>query len=353
MTKILKIDPLNPDRRLLRIAIETIKNGGLVVFPTETVYGLGADAFNVEAVSKIFKVKNRPMDNPLIIHISNFSQLEDLVDVDFKKRKFLDFISHRLWPGPVTLVTKKSEKVSYKVTGGLDTVATRYPAHPVANLLIELSNTPIAAPSANLSGKPSPTDAKHVINDLNGLVDIIIDSGRSIFGIESTIIDISTEVPRLLRPGPISIERLKVLIPTLELPNIQSFRKPLSPGMKYRHYSPESCLVLFICEDEEKMVERIRRHLRKTNNKYIILLTTDETINLYPKDSNNFKKISLGSRRKLYEIAHNLFDSIITADLEKPAEIIVEGFKEMGLGFSIMNRLRKSAHRIVGEEDEV
>jgi L-threonylcarbamoyladenylate synthase len=352
MTKIMKINPVNPNKKLLNLAAEVIKKGGLVVFPTETVYGLGADAFNPEAVLKIFKVKNRPADNPLIIHISNFEQFEELIDLEKEKSDLVKFISEKLWPGPVTLVVKKSGKVPSEVTGGLDTVAVRFPAHPVANLLIELSSTPIAAPSANLSGKPSPTDAKHIIDDLKGFVDIIIDSGRSIFGIESTIIDISTAVPRLLRPGPISLERLKILIPELEVPDLKSFRRPLAPGMKYRHYSPESYMVLFECKTEDKMVERVKNYLNKKNNKCIILLTTEETINLYPENSDKFKKISLGSRRKLYEVAHNLFDTIIKADSLKPDEIVVEGFREIGLGFSIMNRLFKAAHRIIKEDDE-
>jgi len=341
VTKILKINPFNPQEDLLKLAAEAIRKGGLVVFPTETVYGLGADAFNPKAVSKIFKVKNRPMDNPLIIHISNFDQLDMVIK---EKHELLDFISKRLWPGPVTIVARKNEKVLYEVTAGLDTVAVRFPAHPVANALIKLSKTPIAAPSANLSGKPSSTDAKHIIKDMEGLVDIIIDSGRSVFGIESTIIDLSVDPPRLLRPGPVPIERLKILIPNMELPNLDSFKRPLSPGMKHKHYSPKSNLILFECDDEERMVDRVIKYLEKSGDKYIILLTTRENFELYPK---NLKRISLGSRKKLYEIAHNLFDSIIKADSENPDEIIVEGFKESGIGFSIMDRLRRAASKII------
>lgn len=347
MTKILKIDPLKPQENLLKLAAEVIKKGGLVVFPTETVYGLGADTFNPKAVSKIFKVKNRPMDNPLIVHISDLCQLSKIIKKE-EKHELLDFVTKRLWPGPVTIVIKKNEKVPYEVTAGLETVAVRFPAHPVANALITLSETPIAAPSANLSGKPSPTDAKHIIDDLKGLVDIIIDSGRSVFGIESTIIDLSVNPPRLLRPGPIPMERLKIMIPNIELPDLNSFIRPLSPGMKHRHYSPKNELILFECDDDTKMVNRIIRYLEKLGNEYIILLTTKENFDSYPK---NFKKISLGSRKKLYEVAYNLFDSIIKADSENPDKILVEGFKETGLGFSIMNRLRKAASRVIGSDE--
>ena len=205
-TRIIRVDPIYPNVKDIKVCAEVIRSGGLVAFPTETVYGLGANAYDREAVKKIFIAKNRPPDNPLIVHICDFKQLENIVtEIPDKALRLVK----NAWPGPLTIILPKHSSVPDEVTAGLDTVAVRMPAHPVALKLIELSGVPIAAPSANLAGRPSPTTPSHVIQDLYGRVDIIIDAGETFFGVESTIINLLTEPPTLLRPGPLPIEKIE------------------------------------------------------------------------------------------------------------------------------------------------
>jgi len=334
MTRVVKVDPLFPDERSLREAADLLKKGEVVVFPTETVYGIGADAYNEEACRKIFEIKGRPADNPLIVHICSFSQLEEVADGYESFRDFLE----RFWPGPLTVILpKKSQRISDVVTAGLPTVAVRMPAHPVALKLIEMLGDPIAAPSANLSGRPSATSVEHVVEDFMGRVSLILDAGNTPFGLESTIIDLSREKPVLLRPGPVEVEKLKEFFPDLVVPDFVKkgeFRgKPLAPGMKYRHYAPSKPLILV--ENLEKMKDVLREFPNH------VVICVEERKELY-RD-----RIVIGSLKNPYSIAQNLFAALREAEKREKEYIIVEGLEERGILFAVMNRLRKAASRIV------
>ena len=245
-TKIIQIDGENIDNDLMKEAAKIIKSGGLVAFPTETVYGLGANGLDQEAVKKIFIAKGRPQDNPLILHVHSIDQVKELVDdiPDLAKKCMKEF-----WPGPLTILLKRSNKVLDVITAGLQTVAIRMPENNIALDLIKLSKTPIAAPSANTSGRPSPTSAKHVVEDLSGKVDMIIDGGSTGIGLESTVLDLSTDIPMILRPGGVTEEDLRKIIPNIAIDSsiIKSDDNiiPKSPGQKYRHYAPKSEMLLF------------------------------------------------------------------------------------------------------------
>ncbi len=347
-TRVIKVNPINPDEKSIAEAANVIRDGGLVVFPTETVYGLGANAYDSRAVIKIFKVKERPMDNPLIVHICKLSELEDAAS-EIPREAYI--IAKKLWPGPVTVIVWKSNRIPHEVTAGLPTVAIRMPAHPVALKLIELSGVLIAAPSANLAGRPSPTTPEHVIKDMYGRVDIILDAGETLFGVESTIIDVTRKPPVLLRPGPIPVEDLerilgiKIKIPAFAR-GVMEAEKALSPGVKYRHYAPDTPMVLVEAEDYSdfekyalKVIEIAKRHSLK-GLKTCILAST-ETRNYYIKAG--FRVLSLGSRRNLYEVAKNLFKTLRKLDELRVDIAICEGFEEKGLGLTIMNRLRKAS----------
>ncbi|NMA48987.1 MAG: threonylcarbamoyl-AMP synthase, partial [Tissierellia bacterium] len=260
-TKIRKLDPNNIDKKILNEAVQIVRAGGTVVFPTETVYGLGANGLNEEAVMKIFKAKGRPADNPLILHIYSIGHVEALVkNIPETAEKCME----AFWPGPLTILFKKSSKVPKIITAGLDTVAIRMPKNNIALELIKEANIPIAAPSANVSGRPSPTSAKHVIDDLDGKVDMIIDGGDTGIGIESTVLDLSGDIPVILRPGAVTIEDLKKIIPNVKFDPSTSFDAgtsqedenifPKSPGQKYRHYAPKAEMILFT-GDIENIIE--------------------------------------------------------------------------------------------------
>ncbi len=343
MTRIIKVDKDNLEEAVSE-ASKTIRRGGLVAFPTETVYGLGADAYNVDAVKKIFKVKGRPPDNPLIIHIDS---IEYLQRVFRDPPESLYRLARRLWPGPFTIVYYRGD-VPDVVTAGLDTAAVRMPAHPVALKLIEYSGTPIAAPSANKSGRPSPTTAEHVLEDLGGEVDIILDAGETLYGVESTVIDFTTEPPTLLRPGPITPEDLsKALGIEIRIPphvkEAIHVDKPLSPGMKYRHYAPDTYTILVEYRgDLDDLVRRVLEVVDRFSRKGVVgVVATDETLARYKDRVKHV--LSLGSRRDLYTVAKNLFNVLREADKLGLDYLVVEGFEDRGLGLTIMNRLRKAA----------
>ena len=347
-TKIVRVDPVNPDVTLLRKVAEVIKEGGLVVFPTETVYGLGANAYDAKAVIKIFKAKERPIDNPLIVHICN---IEQLIDLTSEQPDEVFIIARKFWPGPITVVLPKSDKVPKEVTAGLPTVAIRMPAHPVALKLIELSGVPIAAPSANLAGRPSPTTSNHVIRDMYGRVDVIIDAGETLFGVESTIIDLTRKPPLLLRPGAIPVEdiekslNLKVEIPAFAR-GLMEAEKALAPGLKYKHYAPEKTLILVESnnygnyENYALKVMNIAQKYAKKGLK-VLILASRETSKYYVVKG--LKVMVLGSRMNMYEVAKNLFKILRTIDDMDIDIAICEGFEERGLGLTIMNRLRKAS----------
>ncbi|MFH1774108.1 MAG: L-threonylcarbamoyladenylate synthase [Methanobacteriota archaeon] len=329
-TILLKVNPRRPSKRKIQTAAGIIRRGGLVAFPTETVYGLGANALDVEAVEKIFEVKGRPLDNPVIVHIAKKEELKKLAKEVPEKAKIL---AERFWPGPLTLILKKSEVLPGVTTAGLDTVAIRMPDNKTALGLISASGVPIAAPSANISGRPSPTSAKHVMQDLKGKIDAVIDGGAANIGLESTVLDLTASVPAILRPGGVTFEELKRALGKVEKQSIP-LGKPRSPGMKYRHYAPKAELILL---DAEKIPEIVR----KLSGKKIGILATRENARMY----SGIVEV-VGSRKNLREVARNLFNALRKLDEEGVDVIISENFEEKGIGLAIMNRLKKAASKI-------
>lgn len=342
MTKILYINNKNPEIELIDFAANVIKAGGLVAFPTETVYGIGANSFNEAAVKKIFIAKGRPQDNPLIVHIAELGQIYDLVEDVPQVAKTL---MRKFWPGPLTLIFRKAQKVPYVNTAGMDTVAVRMPSNPIAHLLIKRAQVPISAPSANVSGKPSPTDASHVIEDLYGKVDVIIDGGKCDFGLESTVLDLTENVPIILRPGAITFEMLREVIENVEIdPSLLKMSeedlKPKSPGMKYKHYSPNA--EVFIVKGElDKVVKKIRE-LTEEQLKYgkkVGIMATVQTSTQYDKG----EIIVVGDRNRPVTIAKNLFAALRQFDKKGVDVIFAESFEYGDMGLAIMNRLEKAA----------
>lgn len=333
-TRVLRIDPLQPDEKVIGEAAEVIKAGGTVIFPTETVYGIGADALNSTAALKVFEAKQRPPDNPLIVHIARY---EDLLKVAVDIPPEILSVIQVIWPGPITFVLRRNPKVPLETTGGLDTVAVRMPAHPVALKLIEASGTPIGAPSANLAGRPSPTRIDHVLEEMNDRVDLMIDAGPTFFGIESTVIDVTRKPPVLLRPGPFTVEEINKIIGNIVVPEEALGKReaevPLSPGMKYRHYAPSTRLVMVNSSIFKEAV-----HYLQEKGIRVAVICTEQTCEGI--DSTN--KIVLGRRDNLYEVAKNLFDSLRRLDTLDVDLGIVESFPEHGIGLAIMNRLRKA-----------
>ena len=246
-TKIIRIDKDNYFNKILNYPAKVIQEGGLVAFPTETVYGLGANALEEEAIYKIFEAKGRPADNPLIVHIANINELDMLVE---EYSGLVKKVISKFWPGPLTIVFKKKDIIPEIVTAGLDTIAVRMPSSKIARKLIEMAGVPIAAPSANLSGKPSPTTVLHVIDDLTGKVDCIIDGGNCEVGLESTVLDLSTDIPTILRPGCVTYEELQEVLPDIVFDSAlsDSAITPKSPGMKYVHYSPDADVYILECD---------------------------------------------------------------------------------------------------------
>jgi len=347
-TLVFKVNPENPDVESIHAAANIVRNGGLVAFPTETVYGLGADALNPEAVKALFRAKKRPLDNPPIVHVGNMQDVYRLVEeVPEKAEKLMK----KFWPGPLTLIFKRSEIVPEITVAGLDTIAIRMPRHNVALALIRESGCPIAAPSANLAGRPSPTTAQHVLDDLKGRIDAILDAGSTNIGVESTVLDLTVDPPQILRPGGTPYEVLKEILGKVEFhPVAVADRKvhvdrARSPGMKHRHYAPKAKMIV-VEGDLEAVVEKVAElvdHYKQRKMK-VGVLATDETITSYMADVVK----SLGSRKRLEEIAKNLFRLLREFDVESVDVIIAEGVPAEGLGLAVMNRLRKaSGYRIV------
>lgn len=340
-TKIIKINPKSMDKNQLKDAAHIIKTGGIVGFPTETVYGLGANGLDPVAVEKIFQAKGRPADNPLILHVASIGQVEILArEISDLARLSIE----KFWPGPLTILFKRSELVPDIVTAGLDTVAIRMPDNEIALKLIELSATAIAAPSANLSGKPSPTSFHHVKEDMMGKIDMIIDGGTTGIGLESTVLDLSGPVPMILRPGGVTIEELEAIMPNVvfdpSLMDETSDLVPRSPGQKYRHYAPRAEMILFSGEIEA-VVSEINKRIDdyKSQGKKVGIMCTDETQDLYKGDF----LISLGSREEEEDIARNLFYTLRRFDEEDLDIILAEAVATSNLGSAIMNRLKKAA----------
>lgn len=343
-TKIISITEDEEEQKLLyQEAAEMIRKGGLVAFPTETVYGLGANGLDEQAAKKIYKAKGRPSDNPLILHIAEESELDRIVKVVPESAKKL---IKKYWPGPLTLVFEKADCVPYGTTGGLDTVAVRMPSHEVARRLIQESGVPIAAPSANLSGRPSPTKASHVVEDLAGKIDCILDGGSVGIGIESTIIDVTVTPPVILRPGYITQEMLTdalnesvLLDPALEQ-GVQGDKKPKAPGMKYRHYAPKAELVVVEGEPEKaaKKIEELAKE-KAVEGKKVGIIGTKEFAGFY---KTGIVKI-IGTREHEETIAQNLYHVLREFDETEVEFIYSEAISEENFGQAIMNRLLKAA----------
>jgi len=349
---VLKVDLQKPEKEKIRIAADFLKKGGLVAFPTETVYGLGADALNPRAVSTLFKAKRRPLDNPPIVHVGNPKDVRKLVkEVPSKAERLMK----TFWPGPLTLIFKRSKIVPNVTVSGLDTIAIRMPKHNVALALLRKSACPIAAPSANLAGKPSPTTAKHVLDDLNGRIDAVLDAGPTRIGVESTVLDMTVDPPQILRPGGTPYEKLKKILGKVELHPVAVAEKEIqiekarSPGVKHKHYAPNAQVILVEGEVSAIVgkVKELARFYKWKGNK-VGVLATDETASYYSADAVK----SLGSRSDLAIIAKNLFRLLREFDSEAVDVIIAEGVPPEGLGLAVMNRLRKaSGYKIVKASD--
>lgn len=348
-TKVIRIQQENLTREeeeALRQAGEVLKNGGLVAFPTETVYGLGGDALNRDSSRKIYEAKGRPSDNPLIVHICRFEDIYPIVtEVPEEAKK----LAQSFWPGPLTMIFHKSERVPYETTGGLDTVAVRMPSHPVARKLIAYGGGYVAAPSANASGRPSPTVAKYVQEDMAGRVDMIIDGGEVGIGLESTIIDMTVEPPQILRPGYITREMFRQVLNKVDIDvtilSDDSGQAPKAPGMKYRHYAPKGDLTI-VTGTPEAVVEYINRHAAedKANGEKTGIIGTEEVLDRYQADVIK----SVGSRKDEESIGKHLYTILREFDDESVTKIYSEGFTAEGFGQAIMNRLLKAAgHKVV------
>lgn len=328
------------DERKIKVAARFIEEGKLVAFPTETVYGLGANALDKNAVLGIFRAKGRPADNPLIVHIADFEQIYTLAE---EVPKEAEILAEHFWPGPLTMVLPKRENVPKETTGGLESVAIRMPAHEIALSLIRESRLPIAAPSANISGKPSPTLAEHVIDDFYGRIECIIDGGETKIGVESTVLDLTTWPPLLLRPGGLPLERIEEIIGDVQIhPAVRGKEADLAkaPGMKYKHYSPNAEVIIVEGRKEEvrekmkELVEEFRRRGIKVG-----VMATGE---FYEAD----ECFNLGESEE--DIARNMFKALRELDKRGVDIILAEGVEEKGLGLAVMNRLRKAAgYRVI------
>lgn len=338
MVRILKTDQENPSEADVIEGARVIREGGLVVFPTETVYGLGADAFSSEACLRIYEVKKRPADNPLIVHISRVSMLNEVAQgVSDELMRRLEMV----WPGPVTILFRKKDTLPDVVTGGTGLVAVRMPANRLALMLIDRSGTPIAAPSANISTRPSITDSRHAIQELKDTVDLIYDSGPTQFGLESTIIDVSGKTPELLRAGSRTVEDLEGIFGKI---NVSDFSRglrestvPLAPGMKYRHYSPRKKMFLASSRDIASVISRDPGYAGKVAIIGSRELCLEASLRCLP----------LGKETDLEEIGHNLFSAFRELeDLPESVGVIMP-FPETGQGLAIMNRIRKASYGFI------
>ncbi len=350
-TKIVRIDAEGKEfsaqeEQALQEAGRILEQGGLVAFPTETVYGLGGDALNPESSRKIYAAKGRPSDNPLIIHIASVEALSSIVkEVNEKVLK----VAESFWPGPLTIILPKADKVPEETTGGLQTVAVRFPSHPVAQKLIEYAGGYVAAPSANVSGKPSPTLAKYVIEDMAGRIDMIIDGGEVGIGLESTIVDLTVEPPQILRPGYITQEMLNEVLGQVDVDKTildnSSGLAPKAPGMKYRHYAPKGDLTI-VTGDSEEVVKYINEQATDfvAAGKKVGIIASDEMLQQYCATIVK----NIGNRTDEAAIARNLYRILREFDEEGAEIIFSEAFDDGGMGQAIMNRLLKAAgHKVV------
>lgn len=348
---LLRVDPLRPERQAVRKAARLLRRGGLVAFPTETVYGLGADATNPAAVERIFAAKGRPADNPLIVHVAGVEEVVPLVEA-IPPRAWR--LTGYFWPGPLTLIFRRGSLIPPVVSAGLDTVAVRMPGHPVALALIREAGVPVAAPSANLSGRPSPTTAEHVLDDLEDKIDALIDAGPADIGVESTVLDVTVWPPVILRPGGISREELEEVIGEVRLdpralgeglpgPGDEAVL-PRSPGMKYTHYAPAARLIL-VEGPPEKVVVTIQElaDREKREGRRVGVLATRETAGRYRADVVQ----APGSRGDAAGMAAGLYAALRFFDYRGVQVVLAEGVQPEGLGLAVMNRLRRAASQVI------
>lgn len=352
-TELIKIeDILIKDRSIDKIAETTaikkaaqyLLNNEVVAFPTETVYGLGANALEKEAVMKIFKAKGRPTDNPLIAHIADKDQLPVLIEGDVPS--IAEKLINEFWPGPLTLIFNKSKKMPQVTTAGLDTVAVRMPSHPVALALISKVNLPLAAPSANSSGFPSPTRAQHVYNDLNGKIPLIVDGGICNIGVESTVIEIEENNLNILRPGGITRGMISELIGDsyhVKMADTAEVNRPKSPGMKYKHYAPRTPLWIF--NNDNKLEKLLNGY--NINNKNTLVILSSETLSRLDESSIKTDIKNMGPIDNLKYIAQNLFNFLREADQKDYELVLIEEVPNKDIGEAVMNRLKKAAVKII------
>jgi len=333
MTQVLQLNAKDPRPEVIEQAASVIRAGGLVAFPTETVYGLGAAALNEAAVARIFEAKGRPSDNPLIVHVATREML-DVVATGISKNA--ERLIERFWPGPLTIVLQRQPVVPFAISAGLPTVAVRMPKHDIALALIRASNTPIAAPSANRSGNPSPTLAAHVLEDLRGRIDLILDCGATEIGVESTVLDMTIDPPVILRPGWVTAEILNDVIGPIGLSGSEELLKR-SPGTRHRHYSPRARLILI----EETSPEQVLDIYADPHPDLVVFIGHSD-----PNISESwFHTIQIG--RDPGEYARSIYAALREADRLNPDVIVVEGISDSGEGAAVMDRLRRAASAIV------
>lgn len=316
-------------------AAEILKDGGIVAIPTETVYGLAANAYNVEAIKKVFEAKGRPSDNPLIVHISDMASIKDIVS-EFPESA--ERLAKNFWPGPLTMILPRNALIPDEVTGGMDSVAVRYPSHTVAQKIISEAGVPLVAPSANISGSPSPTKFEHVVKDLSGKVDAIVDGGDCDIGLESTVISLLDDVPKILRPGKITPEDIikvlgKVEVDKAVINGLKGDQKALSPGMKYKHYSPKTPVEMIMGNSEE-----YTNFVNSKKGENIMALCFDEDI-----EKLEVTYISYGSIKNTESQAHKLFDILRKVDDLKCEKIYAHYAEKDGLSLAVYNRLVRAA----------
>lgn len=335
----------NEDLNKIKEAAVQIKEGKIVLFPTETVYGIGANALDEKAVNKIFEAKGRASDNPLIVHICNLDMINDLVqEIGETEEKLIT----NFWPGPLTIIFNRRECIPNNVTAGLDTVGIRMPSNSVARKLIEFAGLPIAAPSANISGKPSGTKVEDIIDELDGKVDYILDAGMVDIGVESTVIRVVDSKVHILRPGKITVEDIQslgidVVIEKQIMEECKAEEKVMSPGMKYRHYAPNTKCLLVYSDDKNKLVERINEEIKLDKN--VLVLGRTNNLDKYKTDN----KLDMGD--SLEDISKNIFTLLRKVDKYNVDLVIIEGVKREGLGLAIMNRLIRACEHNYIEVD--
>ena len=330
-TLIIKIDPLRIDEDKLKKISEVARNGGLVAFPTETVYGLGTNAFKEDAVRRLFEVKMRPPDNPVSVLVSNFDQVERLAHIDEMARKLMD----AFFPGPITVVMRSKPEVPSIVTAGTGKVAVRMPNHPIALKIVELAEVPLATPSANISGKPSPTKAEHVMEDFMGKIDVIVDGGETGIGIESTVVDVTSKPPKVLRLGAIPVEEIEEIIGDVEVVE--------APSMKYAHYKPNAKVIIVFGEKRDAVLRKIEELVKECRLKGLKV-----GVGLKKMDERIRAEVMVEMGESVDVYAKNVFN--VLREFEQVDVGIVEGLRGKGLAKAVMNRLLKASDEVIDVE---